>query len=167
MTDRDNKLIKTNSVDKTLTLKRRKFLKCYFETGNATLAAKQAFDCKSIESANSMGSEYLRVLKSPIKAYMESKGLSLGYLVEKIREGADATRPTNASILISKDGKVEKAEEQGLIEVPDYAVRHKYVETAAKWLGIQGEERIEGESGKLRRRIVAEEFFDVEETNED
>ncbi len=67
---------------------------------------------------------------------MESKGISLGALVDKMKEGLEATRTTNAAILISNSGKIEKAEEQGIIEVPDFHARHKYIETASKWLGV-------------------------------
>lgn len=47
-------------------------------------------------------------------------------------EGLEATRASNAAILVTKDGNVQKAEEQGLIEVPDYGVRAKYLELALK-----------------------------------
>lgn len=53
-------------------------------------------------------------------------------VLDKGFEGLDATRASNAAILITQDGTVVKAEEQGLIEVPDYLTRHKYLETVLK-----------------------------------
>lgn len=53
-------------------------------------------------------------------------------LLDKGLEGLDATRASNAAILVQQDGTTIKAEEQGLIEVPDYQTRHKYLETALK-----------------------------------
>lgn len=53
-------------------------------------------------------------------------------LKTKIIEGLDATRASNASILLQSDGQVVRAEEQGLIEVPDFIARHKYIDTALK-----------------------------------
>lgn len=58
-------------------------------------------------------------------------------------EGLEATRASNAAILVQKDGTMIKAEEQGLIEVPDYAVRHKYLETAYKLKGKYPAEKIQ------------------------
>ncbi|OGH14567.1 MAG: hypothetical protein A3H50_01415 [Candidatus Levybacteria bacterium RIFCSPLOWO2_02_FULL_37_10] len=120
-----------------LTLKQRKFLKLYFETGNGTQAALAVYNTNDRGSASVIASETLAKLKNHVRAYMESKGLSLGFLVDKIIQGTEATKTTNAAILVQKNGKAVKAEEQGLIEVPDYSVRHKYLETAAKWLGLE------------------------------
>ncbi len=47
-------------------------------------------------------------------------------------EGLQATRTSNAAILLTKEGQLIKAEEQGLIEVPDHATRHKFLDTALK-----------------------------------
>ncbi len=58
--------------------------------------------------------------------------LSDDLLKTKLAEGLEATRASNASILVQNDGKIVKAEEQGLIEVPDFATRHKYIDTILK-----------------------------------
>lgn len=137
MTVKDKEI---KDLQKDLTPKQRAFLKLYFETGNATQSALKVYDTDNISTAGAIASENLQKLKNPIQTFMESKGLSLGSLVEKVKEGTDATRATNAAILVQKDGSVVKAEEQGLIEVPDYLTRHKYIETAAKWLGVEREE---------------------------
>lgn len=120
-----------------LTLKQRKFLKIYLETGNGSEAAMQVYHCKSRAVAGAISSENLQKLKEPIRMLMESRGLSLGRLLEVLNEGLGATKPTNAAILVQKDGKVVKAEEQGLIETVDYGTRHKYMESMAKWLEVE------------------------------
>lgn len=113
-----------------LTLKQQRFLEVYLETGNATEAAWQAYDCKSRDVANAIGSENLAKLS--FADILEQGGVTDKRLKEKIDQGLDATKTTNAAILVMKDGKIVKAEEQGLIEVEDYAVQHKYLETALK-----------------------------------
>lgn len=50
-------------------------------------------------------------------------------------EGLEATKPSNAAILLTTDGKTVKAEEQGLIETPDFATRAKYLELGYKIKG--------------------------------
>jgi len=67
---------------------------------------------------------------------MEERGLTLPLLIDTIRDATQATKTSNAAILLTKDGKTIKAEEQGLIEIPDHFTRLKAVEIAGKWLGI-------------------------------
>lgn len=54
-------------------------------------------------------------------------------------EGLHAMKPIGALVLIKngKDGKAETIlkDNEGMIEVPDHAVRHKYLETALKLKG--------------------------------
>jgi len=106
-----------------LTLKQRRWLKEYFKTGNATRAALKAYDTKNYSSASVIANENLEKLKPRLRTLMEKHGLSLGTLIVKLGEGLEAKK-----IHGTKDD---------FIEVEDYAVRHKYLETAAKWLGIE------------------------------
>jgi|ERR1700719_2735410 len=140
-----NQDLKTLTRD--LTLKEGTFWKLYFAYGNGTKAALEAYDTNNYATASVIASENFRKHKNIRQAYMESKGISLGKLVEKIEQGLEATKTSNAAILVLQDGKTVKAEEQGLIEVPDYATRHRYVETAAKWLDIQKEDILPNEGG--------------------
>lgn len=106
----------------SLTLKQRSFLREYFKTGNATLAALKVYDTDDYFSAASIASQNLKKLKKPIQVMMEAKGLSIGKLVNVLLEGLEAikTRGFNK-------------------EIPDYPVRHKYMETASRWLGLESE----------------------------
>jgi hypothetical protein len=49
-------------------------------------------------------------------------------IINKLEELMDAKRATNAAILVTKDGKIVKAEEQGLIEVDDAPTQLKTVQ---------------------------------------
>lgn len=53
-------------------------------------------------------------------------------VLEAHQAGLEATKTSNAAILLTTDGKTIKAEEQGLIEVPDHPTRLKAVELAYK-----------------------------------
>ncbi len=110
-----------------LTLKRREWLKVYIQTGNATEAAMQAFDCNSRPSAAKIGSELLRLLEGNIKGKMEVAGLTDEVLFSKLADGLDADR-------------VEVAKHQGHIgdekAYTDYATRSRYLELALKLKGL-------------------------------
>lgn len=47
-------------------------------------------------------------------------------LIEVAKEGLEAQRVTNASILVDKNGQVIKSEDHGGIETPDHNARHKF-----------------------------------------
>lgn len=103
--------------DKKLTLKQRKWLKLYIETGNATEAAAQVYDAKDREGAAQIGWENLK--KLDIRELMEEKGVSDHRLVTKIDEGLEATK------LATSFTEADQL-------IPDYATRHKYLETSLK-----------------------------------
>ena len=133
---------------KDLTLKQRKFLKLYFQTGNATQSALQVYDTDDPGAASVIGAENLAKLREPIKAMMESRGISLGRLLDVLDEGLQANKVLSAMVIVKKDSPTSQSDGElppansrstDFIEVPDHLVRHKYLETAAKWLGIEGE----------------------------
>lgn len=117
-----------------LTIKQRRWLKKYLECGNASEAAFQVYECKDRVSAAQIGYENLR--KLDYSDFLEEAGISDHLLQTKILEGLDANKPIGALVLIKndKDGKPEQIlkDNEGMIEVPDHLVRHKYLETALK-----------------------------------
>lgn len=126
--------------DKDLTFKQRTWLKLYAESGNATQAALKAYDCKDERSASVIGSENLA--KLDIASLMEAKGITDNKLMETLSDGLSATKPISALILANTETGTSKTKEnEGQIEVPDYAVRHKYLET-----GLKLKKRLGGES---------------------
>lgn len=106
-----------------LTLKQKKFLRLYFKYGNGTKAALEVYSTSDPRAASVIASENLAKLRDPIRVLMEKRGLSLGRLLDVLDEGLKAKK------VITKGGKRHR-------KVEDYAVRHKYLETAAKWLGV-------------------------------
>jgi len=115
-----------------LTLKQQKFLVEYFKTGNATRSALKVYDTDDYGVAGNIASENLKKLQNPIKALMESRGLSLGRLMDVLADGLKANRVISA--ITNKQATGGTAD---FIDVPDHAVRHKYLETASKWLGVE------------------------------
>ena len=145
----NKQLVKTTkreirSLDKDLTFKQRAFLKRYFETGNGTKSAMEVYDCKDYGSASVVATETLAKLRNPVKAFLESKGIGLGTLAITLSQGLKAKKVVG----IPND----------FIETEDHATRHKYMETAAKWLGVEGD--ASDTADNIKRRIVAEEYFE-------
>jgi hypothetical protein len=124
-----------------LTAKQRKWLKIYMETHNATEAAMQVYNVKTRESAGVIGHENLKKLN--FEELMDAVGLTEENLLESIVEGRKATR------VIVIDNKV-----QG---VPDYATRHKYIETALKLRGnLSNKLELTGKDGEpLKIQLLA------------
>ncbi len=102
------------------TLKERKWLKRYIETGNATQAALEVYDTKNVNSAKNIG--YQNVTKLDLSTIMDAKGLTNDNLMDHIVEGLE--KP----VKVTADG----------VEIPDYGVRHKYLETSLRLRGHGG-----------------------------
>jgi hypothetical protein len=107
-----------------LTLKQRRFIKFYLKSGNGTEAALKAYDTTDRVTAATIGSENLRKLREPVKMLMESKGLGLGRLLEVLDDGL-------------KSNKIHGTNDN-FIEIPDQKARHAFLQTAGKWLGVEG-----------------------------
>ena len=112
-----------------LTLKQRKWLKIYLECGNATEAASQVYNCKTRDSAKQIG--YENITKLDFGELMEEGGLTDNKLRQKLDEGLEANRVLSAKII----HKEATTQTDDFIEVPDFAVRHKYLDTALKLKG--------------------------------
>ena len=108
-------------MDKELTLKQKKFLKVYFETGNATKAALAAYDTKDPNYASQIGSQNLVKLKDVLQYQMQKQGLDLNWMVNKVGDAGEASKWNDFT------GERE----------PDHATRLKAVEIASRWLGIK------------------------------
>ena len=110
--------------EKKLTIKQAKFLNVYFETGNGTEAAMQAYDCTR-EVARRIATENLSKpdIKDIVRRMMEERGLTIPLLIDKVKDAADGTKLDDLS------GE----------KVPDHAIRLKAVQVAGKWLGLEKE----------------------------
>jgi hypothetical protein len=130
-----------------LTVKRRRWIKEYIRTGNATEAAERVYSCKNRGVASAIGSENLR--KLAISDLMEKMGLTDVALINIGTEG------------MTKAKKIHGTGDN-FVETPDYATRHKYWETLLKLKGkLSGKGTAEVDAN-LKRRVVAEEFFNEE-----
>lgn len=71
-------------------------------------------------------------IREYMQELMDKAGITDEQLVQKIKDGMDAKKPISAQILVKQDGSVVKKEDEGVIEVEDWASQHKFVETALK-----------------------------------
>jgi hypothetical protein len=126
----------------TLTAKQRKWIKVYSETHNATEAAMQVYNCKDRNSAKQIG--YENLTKLDFNELMEAMGLTDESLLESITEGQKATKP-----IVTPKGEIKA--------VPDYATRHKYIDTALKLKGkLSNKLEVTGENGNpIRMEVLA------------
>ena len=114
-------------TSKDLTLKQRKWIKEYIETGNATEAASRVYNCKNREVAGAIGTENLQKLSFP--ELMENMGLTDVALMNIGTEG------------MTKAKKIHGTGDN-FVETPDYGVRHKYWDTMLKLKGKLSDKNI-------------------------
>lgn len=124
---------------RNLTMKQRKWIKVYIDTGNATEAAMQIYDCESRDTARVIGSENLAKLN--YADFLETAGVTDLLLQQKIMEGLSADKTVSARIT----GKDADSGTDDFIDVPDYMARHKYLETALKLKKRLVSDRISGD----------------------
>lgn len=101
-------------------------------------------------SAASIANENLKNVENPLQLVMEERGLDFGRLAEDLERGLEATKTTNAAVLLTKDGETAKAEEQGLIEVPDMPERREWWDRFARILGVDASEVRKGSTVGVR-----------------
>jgi len=112
---------------KKLTMKQRKWIKEYLDCGNASEAAMRVYDCNgNRETAAQIGFENLR--KLDYTEFMEEAGITDKLIQDKMIEGIDATRTISAV----NTNKQANGATTDFIDVPDFAIRHKYLETILK-----------------------------------
>lgn len=122
--------------ERELTFKQRRWIEEYVKSGNATEAAMQVYECKDRESAATIGWENLR--KLDYTEIMEIAGITDQKLNQKLDEGLESTKQIGARKIVqgARTGheiKVDATTDtDDFIDVPDYAIRHKYLETALK-----------------------------------
>lgn len=109
------KVNKTKRPPKTV--KERKYVQEYIKTGNATQAVKNAYNPKDHQSALVMANNLTH--KIDISQAIDRAGLTDEKLVKLLEDGM--VNPMTA------DGR------------KDYAIRHKYLETAFKLKGYWGD----------------------------
>jgi len=115
-----------------LTLKQRKFIKFWMETGNLTEACEKAgYKATTKKSFSEIGRQNLEKLGNRIIPALRAKGLDAFSFANDLHEGLKATYWC------------------GKRELPDFGVRHKYLETQNKIEGFSAPEKkaLMGENG--------------------
>ncbi len=136
---------------KRLTPKQKKLVKAVVIDPNATL------DELGQSSGYSDRAHVHRALRAPaVVDYLaktrdlmdQREKLSLGALLTKIEEGLDATELK--TVTLDENNKIKPS-----VEVPDFAVRHKYLDTALEIRGITGKREEAGASaGPINLSII-------------
>lgn len=144
------------------TPKQAAFYFWYAKLGNGVRAALKAYypefpiekpftklnekEASQYTTASVIATENLQKHRNPIALYLEENGMDLKYAMNKLQDGMSATVPSNAAILLTKKGETITAEEQGLIEVPDYTERRAWWDRFATLIGLKFRE----EGGQLQ-----------------
>ena len=121
-------------------LKERKFIEAYIDNyGNATKAYKVVNPNYSGENARVLACQLLTKLNILNDELMDLMGITDAYLQEKLDEGLNATKTISVIPLKAKEAKdnstdLPNANSKNIefVDVNDYAVRHRYLDTALK-----------------------------------
>lgn len=127
-------------MSKGLTKKQKGFVKDYLETGNGVESALANYDTTDYSTAGAIASENLNKPKI-VNAIQEALPDEL--LARIHLEGLNATKRSGTGgmrIGIGEDGKVNDFGHTDIDE-PDYAVRHKYLDSAYKIKGTYSPEK--------------------------
>ncbi len=116
-----------------LTLKQRKWLDAYIETGNATEACRRAGYAGTDESLSQIGHENLRKLEIPVTELLDRMGLNDAALARKLEEGLDAHR----TIVARFEGAITD-----MRDFVDYETRFQYLEMAFRLKGRFPQDRV-------------------------
>jgi len=122
------------------TLKERKFIKAYVESGGNATQAYIAIspNCKE-ESARVLGYRWLQKVNISVSELLDKMGLNDVQLHQKLKEGLDSTKvisviPIPPKAANPSTGDLPDANSKNIefIDVPDYNVRVKYLDMAYK-----------------------------------
>lgn len=125
------------------TLKERKFIEAYIENyGNATKAYMATHPDYNGENANVLGCRLLTKVNLSNDELMDMMGMTDAYLQEKLDEGLNATKTISVIPIKPKEAQpnstaLKEANSKNIefVDVNDFAVRHKYLDTALKLKG--------------------------------
>jgi len=122
-----------DGAEHKLTVKQRKFLDAYLETGVVSIAAKRAGYKWDVSGYRGLKKPLLRLA---ILERMDRAGVNHDKFLNKLAEGMEATKVISAFVVATKSddptAKTLKADAktQDFIEVPDFQVQHQFLKTA-------------------------------------
>jgi hypothetical protein len=125
------------------TFKERQFIEAYINNhGNATEAYLSLYPNSSREAAKSSGSRMLTKANFSNEELLNEMGMTDAYLHNKLDEGLNATKTISVVPIKPKEARdndtdLPEATSKNIefVDVNDYAVRHKYLDTAYKLKG--------------------------------
>jgi len=140
------------------TLRERKFIKAYIEnSGNATEAFLVLSPNAKRETAGELGYRMLKKVDISVSELMEMMGTTDAYLNEVLNKGLEATKTISVIPIKPKEAQENETDLKDansrnieFVDVDDYAVRHKYLDTALKLKGSYPAEKHE----EIRKVIV-------------
>ena len=97
----------------------RRWIKLYMQYGNAIMASKKAYPEVSYNTQLKIAKKNKIKYNDVLDLLMEKAGLDDMTLINKLKEGLDATKIHGTN--------------DDFVEIPDYNVRHKYLKTAKEW----------------------------------
>jgi len=151
----------TPTKKRKLTLKQRRWLRYYFETFDATKAARLAgYQCSSDDHFRAIGSQNYAKLSDIIEQWIDEHGLSDAQLKMKLVEGLDAIETKFFSHYDEQKGEFV-IEERNVIP---YEVRRRYLDMAMKAKDMYAAQKVKAE-GTLTVQIVN--FAEEDDAKED
>jgi len=156
------------------TIKERKFIEAYIKNnGNATKAYEVINPEYNGTSAAELGYRLLRKVNISQDELMDMMGMTDAYLQEKLDQGLNATKTISVIPLIPKEAQenstdLPKANSKNIefVDVNDFAVRHKYLDTALKLKGKYPSTKHEL-TGKDGEPLIIERVIYVEDKEEE
>lgn len=136
----------SESIEK-LTFKEKGFVKDYVKTGNATKAVLNNYDTKDENIAASIGSQNLRKLKIQKVIKSIADKIPDDRLLEVHLEGLEAGKH-----IYKNNNESGEIEDMGV--EPDYAVRHKYLESGYKLKGLYVDKIANADGTPLQPTVV-------------
>lgn len=131
---------------KQISIRARKYIKNKVAGMSDYQAALNAGYSKAIAKNASIKLEKGGI-KEALETLMDKKGLTDDYLLEKTKDGLD-----NAVKIHGTD--------DNFVEIPDYAVKHKYLETALKLKGhLKSKEEPKGNTFNFQQIITDNEKY--------
>jgi|WetSurMetagenome_2_1015567.scaffolds.fasta_scaffold957761_1 hypothetical protein len=122
---------------KKLSIRERKFIKGLIEGKSPSKAMVDAGYTQYTAWAKAKEKVKEVQVSETIQALMEKRGISDDRLTEVLEKGLEATKVISA-LIIAKDGEGMKdanSMTRDFVDVEDYAIRHKYLETGLKLKG--------------------------------
>jgi len=146
-----------------LTLKQLKFIQIYIETGNATKAAMEVYNCKNENVAKSLGSENLTKpdIACEIDKYRKEGGLSIQKAINAINDGYDAEKkgaPDHNVRLRSADMTLKLADAYPRNKEVSHRHAHLHLEMVKELAENYSFDEITGMQKGEMRKIPAEEI---------